>query len=358
MPHSVSGKTSTMFWSTSLSSSIAKRATPQRPGGGSTPSASCKTRTTKLRRLAQLGIMKYIYETAVETIAWLGPGDRSSTRAMKYITQIPLSTRDDLADDTLTIANDDFCDDIEENFALDPRFAKAIDDIFTREYWDRVWVLQELAVSQNTTLVCGDGWLKWDQLVEFSMNVAMADFSRRRLREAKRKVMDKQPVWLLSLLYRHGTRSLTLARLVYLSKASKATNSVDYVHALLGMVTRGEGQRMRPNKTTKHGCETLCKAIRIMLRDIPLTSNFNETRSAKAWRTAKAGYHKPLDKSSDMQRRTKSCKGISCETLQAARWIAAILFTGRSLYTMKTSGQMIHFYRRSVERLDSWAENW
>ncbi|KAF2496638.1 hypothetical protein BU16DRAFT_525794 [Lophium mytilinum] len=308
---------------------------------------------SEAERLAQLGIMRSIYATAVETIAWLGPGNRSTTRAMKYITQLPLSTRKNMSDDTMTIANDDFCDDIEETFARDPRFAKAIDDIFTREYWERIWILQELAVSQNTTLVCGDGWLKWDQLVEFSINVAIADFSERRLRQARRKVMEKQPVWLISKMYRKSqssTNGFSLATLIYLSEASKATRSVDYVHALLGMVVRGEGLRMKPSNTTKYGCETLCEAIRVMLKDMPSSKSWSEAKGSEARRKAKAGHHKPLSKSSDIRGRRKSCKGISCKTLQIARKMAAVLYSGSTLYHIGRTEQSMVFYRRSVER--------
>jgi hypothetical protein len=51
---------------------------------------------------------------------------------------------------------------------LDPRLMQVtkIRQLFNRPYWSRVWVIQEIALSEYDPLVgCGDKWIPWSKMV-------------------------------------------------------------------------------------------------------------------------------------------------------------------------------------------------
>jgi hypothetical protein len=85
-------------------------------------------------------------------VAWLGPAADESEKAMKFMKTIgkiffkkyqPVQGASD-----------------------DPEFlgdgiARSIYQLFGRDYWQRLWVLQEIAVGQ-VAITCGQDWATWE----------------------------------------------------------------------------------------------------------------------------------------------------------------------------------------------------
>jgi hypothetical protein len=102
-------------------------------------------------------------------------------------------------------------------------------------------------MSTNTILGCGTDEIQWSILLDFATQVAAADFeSSPALKEAQEEITRRQPVWLITILYRKEFQQLSLAKLMYLAQDSDCgRDKKDYVRALLGIVGR-DGHRL-PN---------------------------------------------------------------------------------------------------------------
>ncbi|KAL5383891.1 hypothetical protein DPSP01_005690 [Paraphaeosphaeria sporulosa] len=207
----------------------------------------------------QIKFMPKIYGGAREVIAWIGPGDSITDAAMRYIRNQPSTFLRAVAEGTAEARLESF-----ENTFRDVAFC--VRDIFNKSYWGRLWILQELAMAQNTTIVCGNEELPWKTFIDFATQVAAADFGpSKTLRRAQGEVAAKQPVWLLTLIYEKRTRGLNLAELVFLSKDSVCgRDKKDYIRALLGMVQEGSGWRLDPEKH-RSACSMLSHATRVMI---------------------------------------------------------------------------------------------
>jgi len=88
--------------------------------------------------------MADIYRRAAAVLVWLGPSMDDSDAVMDLI---------------INEAKNPNRNPIE---LLDPRLMHVtkIRQLFNRPYWSRVWVIQEIALSESDPLVgCGDKWI-------------------------------------------------------------------------------------------------------------------------------------------------------------------------------------------------------
>lgn len=106
-----------------------------------------------LEKNHQVGLMSQIYSQALITVIWLGPGDEGSNRAIDLL--------DDSSCDAWTlcyVANNE--DDLElygnmsEEMPLE--HCKEVLDIWPRNCYKRMWVIQELVMNKSLSLfMCG-----------------------------------------------------------------------------------------------------------------------------------------------------------------------------------------------------------
>jgi hypothetical protein len=98
----------------------------------------------------QVGQMRHIYACAEKTCVWLGPSSDNSDVAMDFI------------------ANSSSIN------VKDPRFSGkdvpslALSALFARTWWSRIWVVQEIFLSKNIIVKCGDKEVDFEQLTNLS----------------------------------------------------------------------------------------------------------------------------------------------------------------------------------------------
>ena len=102
-------------------------------------------------------------------------------------------------------------------------------------------------------MTCGSSTLEWKQLNDFIAQVGAADFKALlRLQRIQREMCKKQPLWLIAEIYHTRQSGLGLAELVFLSSQSECgRNKKDHIRALLGLVGRSEGLKI---KAEEHNC--------------------------------------------------------------------------------------------------------
>ena len=173
----------------------------------------------------QVQHMRLIYKKASQVLVWLGEASEDSDLAMDLVARIGTAEKD--GESYL-----DYADDLPDN---NTRRA-ALNALFRRPWWTRIWVLQEFAVADADPLVgCGDKWLSSVLLDNFAYNIqGLYDYNIEKL-------LERDPFEPLdNLLYFRSVAPLDLTRLLWMTRrTSKATRPHDQIYALVGLVDEG-----------------------------------------------------------------------------------------------------------------------
>lgn len=145
-----------------------------RPGEYLWVDGVCINQDDVAERSAQVRAMDLVYSGARETIVWLGEGTPAAERAMPKLEAMagPTAGAEERILDwgrTQTFG-DAFVADNEEQLArngLPPMTSNDwtdIGDIVSRAWFGRVWIIQEVALSRNPTILIGPHALPWSTL--------------------------------------------------------------------------------------------------------------------------------------------------------------------------------------------------
>jgi hypothetical protein len=209
--------------------------------------AICINQDDAIEKEYQVGLMRKIYQRASNVIIWLNTYDEEIGEAFAFIRQLQGSNA--IAD----VSGGAF----EQKIAQQPwktgnalqinsrnsrdlhvrhTFLTILTKIFTQDWWSRIWVIQEVAVSHLAHIRCGHTSLPWIDLVHFLGRFPIQDMPRdvlelRYLRQsfqdidaARQMVLNTLPTPLLSLLMRF--------------RAFSSRDARDKVYALLGLAER------------------------------------------------------------------------------------------------------------------------
>ncbi|KAI1173251.1 hypothetical protein F4777DRAFT_589985 [Nemania sp. FL0916] len=125
-------------------------------------------------RAAQVAMMHHIYRRAGATWVWLGRADEHSSVAMAYAATLNAETYvREFADSRYGSILARF---VEKSYFFDPSFnaglsdsqirdlAIAIVNFLNRPWFSRVWIQQEVSLSENTQVACGPDAVAWDSI--------------------------------------------------------------------------------------------------------------------------------------------------------------------------------------------------
>ena len=121
--------------------------------------AVCINQADNAEKSAQIRMMRDIYQDAAIVTVWLGERDSHSDEAMQLIfSTARLYERDKRAGPEVQQV---MMYVLEQEGAL-----SALGKFLLRDWWSRVWVIQEVAVSQRVLLLCGDRTLSWRDFID------------------------------------------------------------------------------------------------------------------------------------------------------------------------------------------------
>ncbi|KAH7092463.1 heterokaryon incompatibility protein-domain-containing protein [Paraphoma chrysanthemicola] len=170
--------------------------------------AVCINQQVLQERDYQVSQMTKIYSDAKEVIAWLGGGSEASNRAMELV--------------NLGI------DDLSKQEPS--RLRSDLDDIFSRDYWCRVWVVQEIAAAlrnnRSCMVQCGDKTVTLNQFKRLLRNV----LRHPKLRDVKSVLRPKS---LLALSTTDPNRKFL--SVLWESSSLQATEDLDRIYAIRGI---------------------------------------------------------------------------------------------------------------------------
>jgi hypothetical protein len=111
--------------------------------------ALCINQQDDDERSQQVQLMNTIYTAATSVAVWLGPDDDDSSLAMDLLRGVA-----ERADSPESITRAIFSEARQRDF-------DAAVSLFSRDYWNRLWVVQEVLNAQSITVYCGRSKLPW-----------------------------------------------------------------------------------------------------------------------------------------------------------------------------------------------------
>lgn len=142
--------------------------------------ALCINQHDLLEKGQQVQFMKRIYEQAKEVRVWLGVKSDDSDSAIDLLEALA-----DVQSHCLIQAGGDFSRrgprydatlwGLPQSWNVSDELV-ALDRLFARSWWYRVWVIQEVAVSAEATLYCGSRSITWHRVVK-AADFLMAHFN-------------------------------------------------------------------------------------------------------------------------------------------------------------------------------------
>jgi len=187
--------------------------------------AICINQEDLYERASQLARMGLIYSRATSAIAWLGLASGYSASAIGLLKDLAIA---------------------EDGWHASLCFANAADDlsdIFTRPYWRRKWIIQEVSKAQTVQIYCGTDSMLMDDMLRTCLAPLVKAFEAPMLDQ----------LYAISLFRsrerpsRLGAPRLNLAEALVRSRNFLTTDPRDSIYALLGLTSDGNDLIPMPN---------------------------------------------------------------------------------------------------------------
>ena len=201
----------------------------------------------------QLLIMGDIFSKAKRVLAWLGPAYDDSDKAMdlfpKLVDRLEALDRDkkmEMGSHEMSIDASGFGQALPPT-ELRPTNQRTLYKLFSRPYFSRLWTLHELAVSNDTAIVCGDAEFPFAVLERFSEGQRadssgywaealeiLSDGEGNNDPKKSRRRIDMH--WHMALILKKLDSSaipLSSARVLTLLREFECSKSVDRVYSIL-----------------------------------------------------------------------------------------------------------------------------
>ena len=193
-------------------------------------------------RNRQLRLMKTIYQSATKVLVWLGEDSADSPRAFELISRI-LSRQSTWKeqDSRMPMTAQDLIDEgLPEPFS--PSW-KSLDALYWRPWFTRIWVIQEISVAKEVTLMCGSHQRSWRDFK--TVAALMHDRSLTSLTH----VDPRRTIKLAGYASQQSKKGENEHLLRLLSKArdSYATDKRDKIYAMLGLALRKDEAGINPD---------------------------------------------------------------------------------------------------------------
>ncbi|KAG5664931.1 hypothetical protein KAF25_008665 [Fusarium avenaceum] len=132
----------------------------------------------------QIARMCDIYQLAWQVVIWLGPDEQDSALALSALYW--LARESERPEPMGSFYHEGFSLDLKPLFIMWPTYYspmkkkvyKALFHFFTRPYWRRMWVVQEVAMGNpQSPVICGDRCIAWEDVYK-AVEIIAADESR------------------------------------------------------------------------------------------------------------------------------------------------------------------------------------
>ncbi|PWW76860.1 HET-domain-containing protein [Tuber magnatum] len=222
--------------------------------------AICINQDDLKERGDQVSVMTQIYQKAQGVLIWIREQKPDTLEAFRMIPKLAKSwdsqgpQDDPTSTEPTTEVEDEHADELEN-----PTIANAIVDTFTRSYFTRTWIIQEILVSKKATVICGSHQIDWVLFHQAANYLVQREFR-----------LDREPaprtLFLVALIRRNEKRykeaQLNLRTLLRHFRYSQATDIRDKVYAMLGISSQVG------RSSAEHGVKPLQADYRKAVEDV------------------------------------------------------------------------------------------
>ncbi|KAK9425919.1 putative Heterokaryon incompatibility domain-containing protein [Seiridium unicorne] len=215
--------------------------------------AICIDQDNEYEKVSQIRLMRDIFQSAKFVYGWLGPEEDDSSIAIDTLLQIRMQAYKDrewpvdLPSIPLYWAG----------HKIPPPNStvwEAIDALFGRDWFERVWIMQEIILAPDVIMVCGRCTARWQYLfeaLEICLREAQVWVERSEI-QPDAILQTTAPAVALGQtrkLYSDGPvrRKHKLLTLFELFAHTKATLELDKMFGLLGLATDAENDDLNPD---------------------------------------------------------------------------------------------------------------
>lgn len=180
----------------------------------------------------QVILMRKIYEHAWSTVVWLGEEADNSSGALETIVAVGGALQLYLDDRAPTLGNF-------EGVGLpapdSPKWFE-LNKLLSRPWFYRVWVMQEVAVSSSTQLMCGEKWISWTDLSLFCNSIIRNDLLQYlNPGSSARDLAFQSGCYRVDVIDHMRNDSFSLLFVLVDGRGAQATDLRDKVFAVMGM---------------------------------------------------------------------------------------------------------------------------
>ncbi|OTB04735.1 hypothetical protein M426DRAFT_151166 [Hypoxylon sp. CI-4A] len=178
--------------------------------------AVCIDQDNVQERNHQVHMMKRIFSAASSVVVWLGDAAGSVHATLDMILKCNWSRgRKNL-------------------FNYPEKSLRGLVELFSRPWWKRIWIVQEVVAAQEIVVLLGETIFPWMMLANLCRAIQQAEFLAHPLASMIRSC-GYQKFTVLDHFRRN--RTMPLVRFVHCTQDYQATDSRDKLYALLGMAS-------------------------------------------------------------------------------------------------------------------------
>jgi len=195
--------------------------------------AICINQADDAERSKQVRIMGNIYSKADRTVVWLGEGFDGDKDAFALVSKFAQGS----IDDNVQIFIEPLALEDIEVFLKDFNWV-VLDELLSRKWFTRMWVIQEVAVAREVLVVCGTLCCSWETMEKFAIailtNVVTYGLSELVLARTLSNVICISNI--RRAFGRFGKRDVSIWVYLKATILFLATDPRDRVYSLLGLV--------------------------------------------------------------------------------------------------------------------------
>jgi hypothetical protein len=237
---------------TASASAILRYVADAKKGGWIWIDALCIDQKNDKEKGHQVRLMRDIYPSATRVIAYLGLPSADSDLAMEFLETLSNAIETKFPDphsaefswtQTRTILN---------SFSIEQW--RAIKNLLDRNWFNRLWIVQEMVLASKTTFVCGSVQLSWKPCLKTMGFLYDSNLHGEFLTIREDGKMSRIPLGFNNLqvtsIYRSISREkepILLRDLLQSLSTFEATDARDKIFALIGIATDSEDKAMDPD---------------------------------------------------------------------------------------------------------------
>ncbi len=275
--------------------------------------AVCINQQDAAEKFAQVANMGDVFANAKRVVAWMGAsadGSDELLQAMYNASGSITTTTATTATTSTTVTTGG------QPSMMSPL---ALQAFLTRDWWNRMWILQEFMIPKIICFLCGHSYTNLYDLFE-----ALAKYLLY-LDQASGDIVDAELwdllTWRTNLLLSRERflkeKELQLMHLMEVARDTKCTDPRDRIFALLGLMGQDEKRRITCDYRSSP-CEVFCNAIRVMAMDADPTRARKAREAVDLWKSSAELGGEKLQEHDPLQLVVPArwaCDGTACSSL-------------------------------------------